>query len=145
MNKHCLLILFLLITFNTHAAIYKWTDKSGKIHYSSTPPPQEKTQVVKPSYSKKSHQKALQEVQNKNKQFKDRRDKQKKEKSMTAKEIEVSKRLKENCKQAKENLKGFQNPANRFYLKDKKRIEITDEIRKQRIDTANKAVKDNCK
>lgn len=34
--KYAFLIMLLLLSFGTHAEIYKWVDKSGRVHYSDS-------------------------------------------------------------------------------------------------------------
>jgi len=38
------------------AAIYKWVDKNGGVHFTQTPPPKERAQQVKPDYATPSIQ-----------------------------------------------------------------------------------------
>lgn len=37
--KYCLSVYLLLLSFGAHAALNKWVDADGKVHYSDQPPP----------------------------------------------------------------------------------------------------------
>ena len=42
-----IITLSLLISLNAHAALNKWVDADGKVHYSDTPPPDVTTETVR--------------------------------------------------------------------------------------------------
>lgn len=49
MNKYYLLISLLLATANAFAALNKWVDAEGHVHYSDTPPPANAAKVLRTS------------------------------------------------------------------------------------------------
>ncbi len=49
MNKYYLLISLLLATTNAFAALNKWVDAEGHVHYTDTPPPADAAKVLRTS------------------------------------------------------------------------------------------------
>jgi hypothetical protein len=47
--KLSLAICLLLTSFNSHAALNKWVDADGKVHYSDTPPTDVKVKTLRSS------------------------------------------------------------------------------------------------
>lgn len=144
-----IVIFFLPLSF-LHAAMYKWKDEHGNTHYTSSPPPSGNAKVIKePRKLKIDPKKALENIQNKDKEFLNRR-KNKKNLKESNKQLSAKKKndetQKKNCEVYKQSLKGFQDTRNDRYIdKDGSAIYMDGKIRQQQIKNAQKMIKEYCR
>jgi len=145
-----LLILLMLASTNTFAAISKWVDDQGQVHYSDQPPPpgkQPKTlredADTPGSASGASATKTLAEHEAELK--KDKAEKQSAaDKAAQLKAAEDT--LKANCANAQQNLRSLQSGMRIMEVDaNGQRYYIDDTQRQQRIDKARQEISNSCK
>jgi len=146
-----LLILLMLATTNTFAAISKWVDDQGRVHYSDLPPPPGTQQNIlrEESNTQDSASSSPSDV----KTIADREADLKKEKA--GKQAEADKAAqkkaaedarKASCDSARENLRTLQSGVRVMTVNaNGEKSYMDDKERQQRIDQANKAISDYCK
>jgi len=149
MKRNFVIIVLSLLTLNAHAALNKWVDAEGKVHYSDTVPPEVSTQTVHniagkgqadapASYSPKSVAEREAEMK-KSKQTKD--DAAQKQAQKDA-EAEAKK---SNCAAARENARILENsPRLVTYDANGERSFMDDATRAQRLEEAQKTISSNC-
>jgi hypothetical protein len=145
-----LLILLMLASTNTFAAISKWVDDQGRVHYSDQPPPpgkQTKTlredDTADSASSGASATKTLAEHEAELK--KDKAEKQSAaDKAAQLKAAEDT--LKANCANAQQNLRSLQSGMRIMEVDaNGQRYYIDDTQRQQRIDKARQEISNSCK
>ena len=145
--KSCFLVVTLFcMSLSSYAAMYKWVDGNGKTHYSSSPPPnQQKSKAIKYRKSHVNSKKALDNVLKKNQAFESRYNKNKESRNKSATALKNKAIKKQNCEDARSNLKGFNDPMNRYYLDDSgKKNELSTKTRAEKIKVARQQMKENC-
>ncbi len=137
------------ISLNASAALNKWVDAEGKVHYSDTPPPEATTQTVRnvtgkdqanapASFSPKSVAEREAEMR-KSRQEKDDASKKKAQQDADAQT------RKNNCASARENARALEDsPRLVTYDENGERTFLDDSARAQRLEEARKAVSANC-
>jgi hypothetical protein len=126
--------------------IYKWVDDSGAVHYSQTPPPNRATQELRPAPGPADDPDA---ISGKLKEQTDAMEQRLTEKRAGAADAqqwaEIQKLRRENCATARANLAKLQQGGNRAYrTPDGEVVRLTEADRQQRIDEANRQIKENC-
>lgn len=151
--KHCLAICLLLTSFNSYAALHKWVDSEGKVHYSdSVAPPNVKSQTLRQSAPAETNTntntaapapKSLADLEADQR----RAEKEKSEAAQkAAQEQEEAKNRKKYCDDARSHLAGLENsPRLVVYDAQGERTYLDDDARQQRIEEARKAISSNCK
>jgi hypothetical protein len=135
-----------LATTSANAAMYKWTDQNGNVQYGQFPPTGVETKrisasgtthEVKPPDSK-SPQQRLQELEEQKKQ-------QGEQEAEAAATQQLAAQRRNNCELARKNLAVLQEDGHhRVRLPDGTVTYLTGEQKQQRIDQANRQVKENC-
>jgi hypothetical protein len=146
-----LLILLMLASTNTFAAISKWVDDQGQVHYSDQPPPPDKqpktlredADTADSASSGASATKTLAEHEADLK--KDKAEKQSAaDKAAQLKAAEDT--LKANCANAQQNLRSLQSGMRIMEVDaNGQRYYIDDTQRQQRIDKAKQEISNSCK
>jgi hypothetical protein len=147
--KHSLAILLLLTSMNTYAALNKWVDAEGKVHYSDTAPPEVKAKTLRnfdssspAAASAEAPQKTLAEREAEwKKSQKSKEEAAKKEEQ----EKEVASVKKKNCESARGNLAIYENsPKIVNYNEKGEPIYLSDEARKSNTEDARNSVSKYC-
>ncbi len=149
MKPRLAFITLAIISLNAHAALHKWVDADGKVHYSDTVPPEVSTQTVRnisgkgqtdapASYSPKSVAEREADMR-KTKQEKEEAAKKKAQQDANA---ETKSR---NCEAARQNVRALEEGARIVtYDANGERSFMEDDTRAQRLEEARKAVSANC-
>lgn len=135
--------LLACFSLTTSAAMYKWVDEDGNVHYSEKPPPGDiEVQTIKPP-PKVDSEKANQALQEQLDQLKALEEgKEPKEQAVTEEELAVKKH---NCELGKDKLQRLQdNPRVYTEAEDGTRTRLGEEEREARIQEAQQMIKDNC-
>jgi hypothetical protein len=126
--------------------IYKWTDDQGEVHYTQSPPPGHKAEILHgappPAQSPEILHNNLQ------KQV-DTTEQQNKEQLQGAKDakqwVEIQKIRRSNCETAHKNLTNLNRGGKvRYVGANGEVMHMSEEERQKRIDETNKQIKENC-
>lgn len=145
-----LIIVTLLLQSPVFAEIYKWTDSSGEVHYTQTPPPGGiSSQVIQgappPAESDETIRQEQQKLQERLDAMEERRAQREEEEAIEKQRQELSKINEKNCITAKNNLAKLQQGGIKRYLTPEGEvIRLTDEDRQRRITEAQKQVEQYC-
>ena len=145
-----LLIATLLLQSPVFGDIYKWTDKTGEVHYTQTPPPDgiaaQKIQgAPPPAESQQTIHEEQQRLQERLDAFDERRAEQQEEETIRKLEKEDREINEKNCITAKNNLaKLHQGGIKRYLTPEGEVIRLTEEDRQRRITEANKQIEQYC-
>ena len=145
-----LLLATLLLQSPVFGAIYKWTDASGEVHYTQTPPPKGiATQKIQdappPAESQQSIHEDQQKLQERIDAMDERRASQDEEAAIKKQEKENREIEEKNCITAKNNLAKLQQGGIKRYLTPEGEvIRLTEEDRQRHITEANKQVEQYC-
>jgi hypothetical protein len=149
--KQLLIITLLLTSFNASAALNKWVDAEGKVHYSDTAPTDVTAQKIRrssapettPSNGEVAAPKSLAEREAEWKKSK----KIKEETAQKAEKEQEAKLIKQkNCESARSNLSNYENsPAIVSYDEKGESTYLEEAARQQKIEEARKSVSSHCK
>lgn len=148
--KHCLAICMLLTSISTHAALNKWVDADGKIHYSDSVPADVKVKKLRsftaPDASAPASgvpaQKSLAEREADWKKSQNSKDEAEKKAALEKENASIKQK---NCEGARGNLAAYENsPRMVQYDAKGERTYLDDTARAQKIDEARKAVSTYC-
>ena len=145
-----LLLATLLLHPSAFGDIYKWTDKTGEVHYTQTPPPggiasQKIEGAPPPAESQQTIHEEQQRLQERLEAFDERRAQQEEEETIRKLEKENSEINEKNCITAKNNLaKLHQGGIKRYLTPEGDVIRLTEEERQRRINEANNQVEQYC-
>lgn len=148
--KYLFFSLLLLGSVNAQAALNKWVDADGKVHYSDTAPADAKVKRLRSSAEPESATPASgvpapkslaeREAEWKKSQLSKA---EAEKKAAQQKEQDLTKQ--KNCEAARSNLAALENsPALVTYNAQGERTYLDDTARAQRIEEARQAVKNNC-
>jgi Domain of unknown function (DUF4124) len=146
----CLIITTLLLHSTVFADIYKWTDDSGEVHYTQTPPPngvaaQEIQGAHPPAGSEDTIRHEQQRLQQQLDAFEERRAEQEEQEAIEKQAREIAKIDEKNCITAQGNLAKLQQGGIKRYLTPEGEvIRLTEEDRQQRISEAQQQVDKYC-
>jgi hypothetical protein len=143
--KQCIFACLLLASLNSHAALNKWVDSDGNVHYSDEAPPadvnaQELTvpaaaQGATPAKSMSEQEKEYQRA---------RKEKEEAEQKTELQQKAAELRQK-NCTNARINLKTLENsPVISTYDANGNPTVMDDATRRQNIEENRKAERENC-
>ena len=150
LHTAALIIAALLLQAPVFAEIYKWTDTSGEVHYTQTPPPSGvASQIIQgappPAESEATIRQEQQKLQEQLDAMEERRAKREEEEAIEKQRQELSKINEKNCITAKNNLAKLQQGGIKRYLTPEGEvIRLTDEDRQRRISEAQKQVEQYC-
>lgn len=148
--KHYIALCLFLCSFNTLAALNKWVDADGKVHYSDTPPPDVKVKRLKSSNvteaatdtNSAAPEKTLAEKEAEWKKSQKAKDDANQK---AAQEQEAILTKKKNCEASRSYLEKIENsPLVAQYNAQGERTIMDDASRLQRIEEARKAVAAHC-
>ena len=143
-------LLLLLLATPVWAALNKWVDSEGKVHYSDSAPPDAKSTKVR-TYSPGNDDtqptpapaKSLAERE-KDLKKKEQENQKEEQKAKQAKEAEDAK--KQNCENARRNLSTLENsPRISSYSETGERVIMSDDARNQHTQEARQAIEKYCK
>lgn len=139
------LILAGLGASHVQADVYKWTDKSGTVHYSDQPPAAEAAQRVPGTGIPPDNSEAIKSLADKELEFKKRQEDATKAKDKTDKETEDARIKRQNCENARSKMTQLQS-STRLYTTapDGSKYYMNAADRQQALDNAQKAVNENC-
>lgn len=147
--KYLIVTSMLFTCISAHAALNKWVDAEGKVHYSDTPPAEVKAKnirsfvapdIANPSSTPTQKTLAEQEVAWKKSQKAKEEANQKAEKEKAAAEVKQK-----NCDAARRNLAGYEAGGRMVYINDKgERAFLDDTAKSQKIEESRKHVSDYC-
>jgi len=148
--KYCLAICLLLTSISSHAALNKWVDADGKVHYSDTAPADVKAKKLRSSAAPDaitavSGIAAPKSLAEREAEWK-KSQKSKEEATQKADQEKEAAAIKQkNCETARSNLATLENsPAIVTYNEKGERIYMDDSSRKQGIEESRKAVSSYC-
>ncbi len=148
--KHILAIFLLITSFSTYAALNKWVDAEGKVHYSDSPPVDVKVQKIRTSVapdsiSSESGVTAPKSIAERDAEWKKEQKGKAEAEQKLAKEKEAADIKQKNCESARSNLATLENsPVLVTYNEKGERTYMDDTSRKQRTDEARKSVSSFC-
>lgn len=143
---------FLLSMGSAHAEIYRWKDAQGNLHVSDTPPPGVKNVTSRPlssvqrSTSSASATAAPKSLAEQDQEFRKRRQEAADKAEKDAKEAQQAQQAKENCAQAKAQLRSLEDGV-RMGTVDAQgnRVIMDDAARAKATERTRQSVKDWCK
>ena len=148
--KYCLAICLLLTSINTYAALNKWVDADGKVHYSDSAPVDVKVKKLRGSTapdtsapaSGVSAQKSVAEREAEWKKSQKSKDEAEKKAALEKENVAIKQK---NCDGARGNLAAYENSPRMVQYDAKGERTYLDEAgRAQEIEAARKAVSTNC-
>lgn len=148
--KHCLAICLLLTSISTHAALNKWVDADGKVHYSDSAPADAKVKKLRSSNAPDASapasgvpaQKSLAEREADWKKSQNVKDEAEKKATLEKENVAIKQK---NCDGARSNLAAYENsPRMVQYDAKGERSYLDETARAQKIDEARKAVSTYC-
>jgi cell pole-organizing protein PopZ len=150
--KTCLLILLMLSSTSTFAALNKWVDANGKVHYSDSPPPAnvkaETLRTAPPANEPAqagSAPAAPKTIAERAAELRKAEQEKKKAAEKAAQEQAKTDEKKTNCAMAQRNLQILQAGARMSDIDAKgERYYINDEQRQQRISKAQQDIDNWC-
>jgi len=148
--KYSLAIYLLLTSITSHAALNKWVDADGKVHYSDTAPADVKVKTLRSSAAPDaitpvSGVAAPKSLAEREAEWKKSQKSKVEAAQKAAQEQEAALVKQKNCESARNNLSTYENsPAIVMYNEKGERAFMDDTARKQNIDEARKAVSSFC-
>ena len=148
--KSTLAIFLLLISINSHAALNKWIDADGKVHYSDTPPPDIKVKTLRSSATSEtvapgSGVAAPKTLADREAEWKKSQKAKEEDATKAAQAQEAASMKQKNCEISRNNLATLENsPAISTYNSKGERALMDDTARKQSTEEARKAVNSFC-
>jgi len=138
-----------IMSLNAGAALNKWVDAEGKVHYSDTPPPDVATETVRNIAGKERAEapathppKSLAEREAEMKKSKQAKDEAAQKQAQKDAEAETRKK---NCAAARENAQSLeQSPRIVTYDANGERSFMDDATRAQRLEDARKTISSDC-
>lgn len=146
-----LLILLMLASTNTYAAIMKWVDEQGQVHYSDRlPPPEVKPKTLREDSnaqdSASSGASATKTIAEREAELKKEKAEKQSAADKAAQKKAAEDALRANCATAQENLRSLQSGVRILEVNaNGERSYIDDSQRQQRIDTSQQDIKTYCK
>ncbi len=148
--KSVLLVFLLLGSIHSHAALNKWVDAEGKVHYSDSAPPDVKVKKLRSaeepdSISSASAVSAPKSLAERDAEWKKSQQSKAEAEQKAAQAKEADSIKQKNCEAARSNLATLESsPALVTYNTSGERIYLDDTARAQRIEDARQAIKNNC-
>lgn len=137
----------LAVAAPAHAALYKWTDGNGKVHYADQPPTSDAQTLKSPSAGQAdAAREATQALDARDQAYQKRLKDAEDARAKAEKEAAEARRKRENCDKARSNLDVLQNRP-RVYTTNAagQRTYMDDAARTQALANSRKAVAENCK
>lgn len=144
MNRFIPGLVILVLAANASAAMYKWVDENGEVHYTQSPPPEGvQGETIKPP-PKVDTKSAVEQLDAKEKQWDDL---QKQKADAAKKEAEQQDQIakkKANCKLGHDKLDSYVQPRVKKTNADGSKEWMTEEERQAQIKEANNIIKEFC-
>lgn len=145
MKTPLLLLMMLVFSGNAAAAMYKWVDEDGNVHYTQTPPPadvrQAETIKPPPDVNTDKARKDLEQEQELVDKIREQRLETKEEERLAQKEREQKEA---NCKMARDRLASYTQPRVRYTGEDGNRYYFTEEERQEQIQKSKDMIDEFC-
>lgn len=138
------ILLALLVSSNALAAMYKWVDENGEVHYTQTPPPgdiQAETIKPPPDVNTEKAREELQQRQELVEKIREQRQEENQKEKLAQQELE---KKRANCDMAKKRLDSYDQPRVRFVQPDGSRRYATEEERQAQIQKSKEMIKEFC-
>jgi len=144
--KRYLPICLLLLSFSAYAALTKWVDADGKVHYSDEPPPDNvKTKTLITPHSPASGVPAQKTFVEREAELKKAQKAKEETAQKAAQQQENALAKQKNCEAAKSNLRALENSPQIAAYNDKgERINMDDATRRKNIEEARKQISTYC-
>lgn len=147
-SEFCLIASVLLAASSAlmpaHAEIYKWTDETGQVHYTQTPPPGEREAETIEAPGTAASEEALKELE-KDKARAEALEKARLEKERKKKQAEEEKAWKkENCQRSRDRLHSYSVPNALIQQEDGSRIRVDEETRQKELAKAREMIRKYC-
>lgn len=148
--KYSVAVFLLLTSITSHAALNKWVDADGKVHYSDSAPADVKVKTLRSSVAPDattpvSGVAAPKSLAEREVEWKKSQKNKEEATKKAAQEQEAALVKQKNCEIARNNLTTLQNsPAIVTYNEKYERVLMDDAARSQNIDDARKAVSSFC-
>jgi hypothetical protein len=138
-------VLLLGLATPVAAAMYKWVDENGQVHYTQEkPPPGVQGQTIKPP-PEVDTEAAEKQLETREKLLNEAQEGRTKSREEAAKAAEEKEFFAENCRRAQQTLASYQVPNALVEQPDGSRKRYTEEERLAGIAEAEKRIKDFCK
>jgi hypothetical protein len=149
MKRSFVIVALSLLSLNAHAALNKWVDADGKVHYSDIVPPDVSTQTVRnisgngqetaaPGFTPKSLAEREADLR------KSTKEKEEAAKKKAQQDAQAEAR-KNNCNAARENVQTLEHsPTIVTYDANGERTYLDEAARAQRLEEARKAISTDC-
>jgi Skp family chaperone for outer membrane proteins len=126
------------------AALYKWTDASGRVIYSDQPPPDRKVEkIVKPVPA--ADPAAARELQKSEEALRERQRERGEEAAKAEKQAVDAKKREELCKQLRGDLDTLRNNVYIYRVEDKgEKVLLSEDDRRKTIAEREKMIKERC-
>lgn len=148
--KHCIPIFLMLFSVSAHAALHKWVDAAGNVHYSDTAPPAEaKEQQLRipqaPADTAASGVPSEKSIFERDVELTKALKAKEKTAQQAAQEQKNAEIKKQNCENSRNSLTTLENaPRITTYDASGNQVVIDEATRQQKIEAARKAVSDFC-
>jgi hypothetical protein len=146
-----LMLMLMLVTANASAAISKWVDSNGQVHYSDQPPPNVKTQSIRPAQgadasTSASGVPAQKSIAERDAEFKKAQLAKKEAAEKDAQKQAALEAQQSNCSNAQQALRSLQSGIRIVTIDaNGERSFLDDSERQQRIEKAQNDVNTYCK
>ena len=143
------LLLLSFFSLSAHAALNKWVDAEGKVHYSDSPPVDAKVESVR-NISGKGQEAAPADFSSKTysqreAELNKARQEKKEASEKSAREAAMKQERKQNCAASRENLRALESGTRLVtYDENGEKRFIDDAEREKRMSSVREAVKNNC-
>jgi len=138
-------LLILLPLLPSHAGIYKWTDASGKVHYSDRAPATEKAQALNPKTALPDGAlDARKQLNQQESEFQKNRAERLKQEGLAKKEAEKEALRKKQCAQLRKNLQTYLTKKRVTQTVDGKPSVINYEDRLKKMEAVQKQIQKTC-
>ena len=152
--KTFLLLFFLLVSPNGYAALNKWVDSEGRVHYSDSPPPPEVTatklrgatsEEILPAQNKTDATES-QSIAEREAELKKAQQDKKAAEEKAAKDLAYAESLKASCAAARKNLMVLKDGRRITELDDKgETVYLEDDQRQKNIEKTEQDIAKYCK
>lgn len=139
------ILMIILASMPVQAGLYKWYDDKGQVHYTDSPPNDEKAQTLNPDTALPTGaEKEKTELDKQVEEFNKRRDERLKQEEEAKKKVAQEKQRKRNCDQLRKNLQLFITKNRVATNVDGKKVIMPYEQRVKEIDEAQKRIDKEC-
>lgn len=136
-------ILLFLFSMNCFAAMYKWVDADGNVHYTQSPPTGVESETIKPPPEVDTDNaiKQLEDQKKRADQYLEDKHKQKEEGQQAGAELAQKKAL---CEQAKARVASYERPRVNIVAEDGTRTRAPEETRLEELKKSKEDVDKYC-